>query len=328
MIDLDDFKAVNDQDGHAAGDEVLRRTVAFLDGSLRPRDVVGRLGGDEFAVLLPGVGHGDVEPILDRVRAGLRSVSAACLGHACFPADGTSADDLFHRADEILYCAKAARTERAPAQVDLSWAATLADAVDRRMDVSHEHSRAVADLAAQIAERLGWGAAEIGRIRLAAILHDVGKVAIPDRILRKPARLTEDEYEQVKAHSSIGADMVARIPNMEPMVPWIRHSHEHVDGSGYPDGLAGDPIPLGSRILLVADAFDAMTSDRSYRPALPTEVAVAELRRHAGTQFDAGCVEALVAVLAVAARAACGARRSRRARSCAPCPASRPCGRA
>ncbi len=301
MIDLDDFKAVNDKDGHAAGDEVLRRTVAFLQESLRPRDVVGRLGGDEFALLLPGVGHGDVEPILDRVRTGLRSVSAACLGHACFPADGTSADDLFHRADEILYSAKAARTERAPAPVDLSWAATLADAVDRRMDVSHDHSRAVADLAARIAERVGWDATEVGRIRLAATLHDVGKVAIPDRILRKPGRLTDDEYAQVKAHSSVGADMVARIPNMEPMVPWIRHSHEHVDGSGYPDGLAGDAIPLASRILLVADAFDAMTSDRSYRKALPVEVALAELRRHAGTQFDAHCVEVLVDVMAVPA---------------------------
>jgi diguanylate cyclase (GGDEF)-like protein/putative nucleotidyltransferase with HDIG domain len=298
MIDLDFFKELNDQRGHAAGDAVLRATVAHLHETLRPRDVVGRLGGDEFALLLPGLAQGDAELILERVREGLHGVSPACIGHACFPIDGTSADELLRHADEILYRAKDRRGHHALGPVDLSWAATLADAVDRRMDVVHDHSRAVAELAAEIADSLGWQPADISLLRLAGTLHDVGKVAVPDHILRKPGSLTDEEYEAVKAHSVIGAEMVSRIPSMEPVVPWIRHSHEHVDGSGYPDGLAGDAIPLASRILLVADAFDAMTSDRSYRRAMPVEDAIEELRRNAGGQFDAHCVDALIAVVA------------------------------
>lgn len=259
---------------------------------------MGRIGGDEFALLLPGIAQGESATILERVRASLGAVSPGCLGHASFPIDGTSSDELFHRADEVLYHAKDSRPRTALGPVDLSWAAMLADAVDQRMDVVHDHSRAVAELAAGIAERLGWQAEEIGLLRLAATLHDVGKVAVPDQILRKAGRLTAEEYDAVKTHSSIGAEMVARIGGMESVAPWIRHSHEHVDGSGYPDRLAGEAIPLASRILLVADAFDAMTSDRAYRRAIDRAEAIDELRRHAGAQFDERCVAALEDVVA------------------------------
>ena len=298
MVDLDDFKAVNDQQGHAAGDALLCKTVDLLTGALRPMDAVGRLGGDEFALLLPGLARADAQTVLDRVARALENVIPASVGHSSFPVDGTSSEELYRSADEMLYAAKGARVVRTALEpVDLSWAATLADAVDRRMDVAHEHSRAVADHAAEIAKRLGWDDAQIGLLRLAGTLHDVGKVALPDHILRKPGPLTAEERAEIQTHSVVGASMVSRIPGMEPVAPWIRHSHEHVDGSGYPDGLAGETIPMASRILLVADAFDAMTSDRSYRRAMSVEDALAELRRCAGRQFDAQCVEAMAVLV-------------------------------
>ncbi|MEA2340519.1 MAG: hypothetical protein QOG11_596, partial [Solirubrobacteraceae bacterium] len=135
-------------------------------------------------------------------------------------------------------------------------------------------------------------------LRLAAMLHDVGKVRVPEAILRKPDPLTAAEWEEIARHPVVGAEIVARVEGLDEIGPWIRHSHERIDGDGYPDGLRGEDIPAASRILLVADAYDAMTSDRSYRRALPAEAAMAELERHTGTQFDPACVAALRTVLA------------------------------
>jgi HD-GYP domain-containing protein (c-di-GMP phosphodiesterase class II) len=173
----------------------------------------------------------------------------------------------------------------------------MARAVDLRLAARHDHSRAVAEYAVMIGQRLGWDDEALGRLRLAGILHDVGKSALPDAILRKPGPLDEEEWLVVRSLPVVGADMVARIEGLESVAAWIRAGHEHVDGSGYPDGLRGEEIPLPARVLLVADAYDAMTSERVYRPAIGHAEAVAELRAHAGAQFDAECVEHLVAAL-------------------------------
>ena len=165
------------------------------------------------------------------------------------------------------------------------------------MAVAHGHSGAVADLAAGIGSALGWGPERLARVRLAGMLHDVGKISVPEAILRKPARLTEDEMATVRTHADAGAEIAEQIEGMEAIAPWIRPSHEHVDGSGYPLGLHGEDIPMESRILLVADAFDAMTSDRAYRVAMPVADALVELRRCAGQQFDKRCVELLAQAL-------------------------------
>ncbi len=164
-----------------------------------------------------------------------------------------------------------------------------------RMHAEHEHSRAVADHAVAIAARLGWREDMLGMLRIAATLHDVGKMTVPERILCKPGRLTDEEFELIKGHSAAGAELVGRVEGLEQIVPWIRHSHESFDGSGYPDGLRGEAIPQASRIMLVADAFDAITSTRPYREGLPVAHAREELKRHAGTQFDPECVDALLA---------------------------------
>jgi len=305
ILDLDDFKAVNDRDGHAAGDALLRETVKRLQPVLRPTDAIGRLGGDEFAVLFPRAGEPEAQVLAERVRHALSELVPASIGYSCFPADGVNAAELSKHADLRLYAAKAKRHRgRGEDALELSWAAALADAVDRRMNATHQHSRQVAEYAVAIARRLGWDERQLGQLRLAATLHDVGKVGIPDRILNKPGKLEPAEFEEIKRHTVVGAEMLARIDGMEEIVPWVRHSHEHIDGSGYPDGLRGDAIPLASRILLTADAYDAMTSDRPYRRALSADVALAELRRSAGTQFDADCVAKLTSALLSAEDAA------------------------
>jgi diguanylate cyclase (GGDEF)-like protein/putative nucleotidyltransferase with HDIG domain len=299
LIDLDDFKGTNDRLGHAAGDEQLRWAVRTMSATLRPSDCVGRLGGDEFAVLVPGAGPAEIAALGARLSAVLAEGAPASIGVASFPADGEDADALHQVADLDLYAVKHGRTRRGPTAGpgELSWATALARAVDERMASRHEHSASVARVAALIGERLGYDDGALGALRLAAILHDVGKIAVPEEILRKPEPLTAAERALVERHPVAGAEMVQRIDGLAEIAPWVRHSHEHVDGSGYPDGLVAEEIPLESRILLVADAFDAMTSERSYSPAMTVDEALAELRRCAGRQFDAGCVDLLCAAL-------------------------------
>jgi diguanylate cyclase (GGDEF)-like protein/putative nucleotidyltransferase with HDIG domain len=297
LLDLDAFKEVNDMQGHGAGDALLCRVVTELETVLRPMDAIGRLGGDEFALLLPDSGRAGGDAATQRVRDVLAPVAPASVGFATYPVDGTDLDALLRIADAQLYESKATSREAASSEERLSWAATLAHAVDLRMDSRHEHSPNVALLAVAIAQRLGWTDEELGSLRIAAMLHDVGKAEIPDSILRKPGKLSPEEFTEIKQHPLLGAGIVERVDGLEDVVPWIRHAHEHWDGSGYPDGLAGENIPLASRVLLVADAFDAMTSPRPYRDPLPPEEAIEELVRHRGTQFDASCVDALVAHL-------------------------------
>jgi diguanylate cyclase (GGDEF)-like protein len=305
QIDLDRFKQVNDTKGHAAGDELLIWVVQTLNETLRPTDWVGRLGGDEFAILLPGASRGNAMEVADRVRYALTERAPASIGIAVFPIDGSESEELHRRADAELYAQKDEQKGDArklgPAErKELSWATTLANAVDTRMAVQHEHSANVGNLSAAIGKQLGRDEDEVGLLRLAGILHDVGKVVVPDRILRKDGPLTEEEWEAIKPFPAAGAELVSRIEGMEPIIPWIRHSHERLDGGGYPDGLKGDAIPLGARVLHVADAYDSMTSKRTYRAAMPPHLALAELRAGLGTQFDPDCVAALESYLASA----------------------------
>ena len=294
LLDLDHFKAVNDTQGHAAGDELLRWVVARAGEVLRPMDSLGRLGGDEFAVLVPGAGHAAAREVADRLRRAFSERVAVSAGVATFPADGVDRESLHRAADADMYTVKHGRRGAR----DLNFASALASAVNLRMAVPDEHHSAVPQLALAIGERLGFSENDLAMLRLAAILHDVGKVSVPDRILQKPGPLTVDEFEHVKGHPGAGAEIVAHIDGLSPVADWIRHSHEHVDGSGYPDALRGGDIPLASRVLLVADAFDAMIGTRPYGAPLPPELAMAELRLGSGVQFDPTCVDALAAHLA------------------------------
>ena len=314
LVDIDDFKQVNDRFGHPVGDIVLGQVASRL----RQGGESFRLGGDEFAVLLPGLDDRSAvaiaRSIVERIGAleiddvGSVTVSA---GVATFPVQGVARDELIRLADSALYWAKAdgknqARTYE-PVQLDVlalealsegpdrtaryRAAASLAKAVDARDAYTGSHSERVGEIAARIARRLGIDEPQVELTRLAASLHDLGKLAIPEEILRKPAALNETERLVLERHPQIGYRMLESL-GVDPIADWVLHHHERWDGSGYPNGLAGDEIPLGARIIFVADAYDAMTSQRVYRQPLSVHEALAELRRCAGTQFDPEIVRA------------------------------------
>ena len=314
LVDVDDFKRVNDRFGHPAGDSVLSQVSARL----RQTGEAFRLGGDEFAVLLPGFEAPDAltaaESIIDRIATidfghiGAVTVSA---GIAIAPEHARERDELLRLVDSALYWAKEYGKNRArvyrPDVVELAdlrrlasagdragrlrAAASLARAVDARDVYTGNHSQRVAQLAVRLAARLGLSREELELTQLAASLHDVGKLALPEDLLCKPEQLTEPEWATLRQHAQIGFRMLESL-GVDPVAKWVLHHHERWDGSGYPDSLAGTEIPVGARIIFVADAFDAMTSDRIYRRRRSRDEAVAEILRCAGTQFDPSVVEA------------------------------------
>lgn len=180
----------------------------------------------------------------------------------------------------------------------LATVGVISDAVELQDSYTASHANEVAELAIRVGERLGISGVELERLRYGALLHDVGKIGIPAEILRKPGPLTPEERERMDEHTAIGARMLERIPFLAPVAPLVRSAHERYDGGGYPDGLAGDEIPRAAMVIATCDAFHAMTSDRSYRKAMSITAAEAELRAHAGTQFEAGVVVALLDELA------------------------------
>jgi diguanylate cyclase (GGDEF)-like protein/putative nucleotidyltransferase with HDIG domain len=320
LLDIDDFKAINDRYGHPAGDAVLTQMAA----QLRQGGEAFRLGGDEFAILLIGRERHDAftiaQAVVDRIGAadltptGPVSVSA---GVATYPQHGLDRSSLVRVADSALYLAKEHGKGRVrlytPDIVELSdlrrlaqgpdraarlrAAASLAHAVDVRDAYTGSHSYTVGELAARVARRMGLPSEDVELARLAGTLHDLGKLAIPEEVLRKPGPLNDAERLVLERHPQIGFRMLDSL-GVEPVATWVRHHHERWDGSGYPDRLGGDAIPLGARILFVADAYDAMTTDRVYRGRLSHKRALAELERCAGTQFDPDVVAAFRAELA------------------------------
>jgi diguanylate cyclase (GGDEF)-like protein/putative nucleotidyltransferase with HDIG domain len=321
LIDIDDFKRINDRYGHPGGDKVL----AQLATNLRQGGEAFRLGGDEFAILLPGRDEEGAkiaaEAIVDRIAdtdvppAGPVTISA---GIATLPLDEVGRDELVRRADSALYWAKEygknqprvyrpdvveiAELKRLAAGPDRAArfraAASLAKAVDARDAYTGSHSERVSDLAAKVATRLGVDREQVELTRLAASLHDLGKLAIPEEILRKPGPLSETERLVLERHPQIGYRMLESL-GVDPVADWVLHHHERWDGTGYPDALGGDEIPLGARIIFVADAYDAMTSDRVYRGRLSDDEAIAELARCSGSQFDPDVVAALADELGI-----------------------------
>jgi diguanylate cyclase (GGDEF)-like protein len=304
MFDLNGFKRYNDTFGHPAGDALLTRLGVRLGEAVAPGGAY-RLGGDEFCVLAPDEGDGEAwlvaaDEALSENGDGF-SISAA-RGSVRIPEESHDPEEIMHLADRRMYAVKLGRRADGDHTVDV-----LTRAIRESHPAIELDRDEVAALARDTGRRLGLSTDEIDALVRAAKLQDVGMMAIPDAILAKPGPLDEQEWSYVRQHTVIGARIVAAAPPLVPVARLVRSSHERWDGSGYPDGLAGDAIPLGARIIFACDSFDAMTSERPYRSPMSAEQALSELRRCSGTQFDPRVVEAVVeAVSARRGRPAAG----------------------
>ncbi|MCS6829873.1 MAG: diguanylate cyclase [Armatimonadota bacterium] len=318
-IDIDRFTLFNATHGHVAGDELLRQvgnTIAML---LPPEVTSGRYDSDEFLVILPDTARGQAMTIASHLREKIRQATLAqaasgeaipvtvSIGVACFPTDATSAQALLAAAADALAVARQNGTGvadtcsnwrtryRIHTNGGFSTLEAMVIAIDNKDRYTRRHSEEVTEYAQWIAEELGLSEEEKHTLRLAGLVHDVGKIGVPDEVLLKPDMLTAEEYEAMKQHAVLGAVMVAALPGMEQIIPIVRSHHERWDGRGYPDGLAGEQIPFLARVLTVADAFSAMTTDRPYRKGIDWRSALSELQGQKGKQFDPLVVDAFIA---------------------------------
>jgi diguanylate cyclase (GGDEF)-like protein/putative nucleotidyltransferase with HDIG domain len=326
--DVDHFKGVNDRVGQQAGNTALQRVAHVLGSGKRQFDRVARVGGEAFAFILSDTGSHEAFAISERMRDAVREEFAGDLmpitisfGVATYPHHGETAGSLLRATEAALAAAKQSGRDRTvlhssalqtavvvePASRDvaaerfLALVLDLAEAVDLRFSGSARHSETVGRYAAMMARELGFSEQRTERVRVAGMLHDIGKLGVPDAILNSPARLSEEEFEIIKRHPELGAQILEH-PSLADVRDWVRAHHERPDGRGYPLGVSGNAIPLEARIVAVADAYEAMTSDRSYRVSIGHGAARTELERCAGTQFDEQVVDALLSVFAAEAK--------------------------
>jgi diguanylate cyclase (GGDEF)-like protein len=320
VINIDRFKEINKLLGVPGGDRVLKKLGSQLTNSSRLIDTVARSGGEEFAVLMPETDQHraflQAERLVSRVRganfAGDHQVTASA-GVATFPAHGEDPAALLAAADAALYAAKALGRDRAviytadvtsavgavaggrsvKSQAQLATVLSLAEALDQRDEGTARHSQTVGLLCELMAQELDLDPGRVQRVKLAGILHDIGKIGVPDSILRKPGPLTDEEREQMRRHPEL-ASRILSSGELDDIRGWILAHHERPDAQGYPNGLSGDQIPIEASILAVGDAYEAMTSDRVYRLSIGPRRAREELRKRAGTQFDERVVAALL----------------------------------
>jgi diguanylate cyclase (GGDEF)-like protein len=336
FIDIDRFKPINDTYGHHSGDEVLRQVARLIGDNIRASDTFGRYGGEEFMLILPETLAEDAYTLAEKLRELVMSVPmrirdekmgiTISIGIAGAHAGELGVDALIDRADAAMYAAKSlgrnqtylfrdideeAPVRRAPISPDRRaqataigrWASDTATQALASVLAPQPHHRGrpsdmIASLATGIGLELGLPPEEIERIRIASLLHDLGKIAVPEEILDKPAKLSDREWQAIGEHPRIGQVILEQASSLREAVPVVLHHHERFDGGGYPHGLRGNEIPLGARIVAVADAYHAMVHERPYSSALRHAEALSELRRHAGNQFDPAVVEVFCRVYA------------------------------
>lgn len=322
-VNLSGLRQLNKELGYEAGDEVLRRLAQMLDESTRRIDTVGRTGASEFMIVLPQTdehtGFLLAEQILTRMRRAYRERGfklSGGLGVAVFPKHASNVDELLQATTAATNASVALGSDRVvvyssdlegaiegegastpgEGRAQLGTVLSLAEVLDLHDEGNSSHSTAVAGYCEMIGRDMGLSDQRIQRLRLAGMLHDIGKVGIPDSILDKPGPLSPSEWDQVRRHPEMAARILAA-RELTDIREWVLARHEQPDGHGYPRGLSGEEVPLESRILAVAESYDAMTSERPYRPAMSGGEAIAEMGRYAGSQFDGAVVDSLVRAL-------------------------------
>lgn len=324
FCDVDNFKSLNDNEGHLYGDRVLAEIANVLKEHVRPTDIVCRYGGEEFAVIMP---YADRETALETAERIRQMVIIQCshsqltpitisIGVAMYP-DEADEESLVHLADEAMYTAKSLGKNRVISvsemenykqqgyrkrTEDSKWLlntiVSLARAVEVKDRYTHSHSEMVSRYASAIAGTMGLPDEVVRHISIAGLLHDIGKIGIPDSILNKEERLTPDEYELMKGHPVIGYNILSSVEELNDVLPYVLYHHERPDGKGYPKGLKAEEIPLGASIIAVADAYHSMVSARPYRKnPLTTVLATLELKKGAGTQFHPDVVDAFLSII-------------------------------
>lgn len=323
ILDLDNFKQVNDKFGHAEGDAVLQRMASTLNEMLRPFDLPARLGGEEFGVIFPETSPHEAAMILENLMDGLSQAGAQggrltfSGGVAAFPAHGRDVETLYLHADEAAYDAKlkgkarvrlydassvvamdsvVRKAEKARADA-LASARALVSTLDSKESGDAGHSERVGRFASAMAQAMGAPEAFCMQMHVAGVLHDIGKLGLDEMSFNTAEPLTDDQFEQIKRHPELGAQMVVNA-GLGEVAAFVLYHHENWDGTGYPKQVAGDEIPIGARIIAVAEAFETMTSDRKYRGRMTPEMALTELRRSAGSRFDPRIVEVVAYLLA------------------------------
>ncbi len=326
MVDLDHFQQYNQRYGHACGDQALQQIARLLRETMPEVGILSRYGGEEFAVILPHFSLPQAEEVAEQIRLTafsqfdqMAQTLSLSIGGAEFGTHTAEAEGLVLAAELALSRAKQLGRNRVcrfdhvpgadqttdPSQLhrilkdgSLATIQALAAAVDAKDPYTRGHSQSVAHYATALARHLNLPQSEQDLIQMAATLHDVGKIGVPDAILKKPGRLTDEERTVMETHPVLGEVIIRKAPALAAILPGVRHHHERWDGQGYPDKLAGETIPFQARILAIADTFDAMTSDRPYRKGLPGETARGEIANNAGTQFDPQLAHAFVAMIA------------------------------
>ncbi len=325
ILDLDGFHPVNNRHGHKTGDRILLELAGRIRSQLREIDLVARFGGDQFAMILPHTFEKGGLEVAERLR---RNVAAwvflasdgtelrltASVGLCSYPQDGAAAPELVENSISALRFSKAMGGNQVQAASDLpgrtgdnvislpytgrgAIVRSLAAAVDLRDGYTHEHSQMVSELSAAIAKRMGLPSNDVDRISEGALLHDVGKIGVPDAILTKKGNLSPEEWSSIRQHPVLGRQIIEQAPELMDVMPLVLHHQEHFDGTGYPNRLQGEGIPLGARIIAAADAYHAIRSNRPYRSGRTHQEATKELTRCSGKQFDPRIVQALLEIL-------------------------------